>query len=150
MAEVEVESDAPQPRFWIIVASRDHVQAGVRGGFAQANHGKSSPLKRLHAGDGIVYYSSKETYGEDTKCQKFTAIGTVKDDEVYAGVMSDTFHPARRNIDFKPCEEVSILPLIDQLSFIHDKKHWGAPFRFGILQIPREDFELIATKMLPQ
>ena len=143
------DSETHEPHYWIIVASRDHVQAGVRDGFAQANHGKSSPLKRLHAGDGIVYYSSKETYGEEAKCQKFTAIGTVKDDDVYVGEMGNDFHPARRNIDFQKSEDVSILPLIEKLTFIQDKKHWGVPFRFGFLQIPREDFELIAAQMLP-
>jgi predicted RNA-binding protein len=38
--------------------------------------------------------------------------------------------------------------LIDALTFIKDKSHWGAPFRFGTLQIPEEDFKLIAREML--
>jgi hypothetical protein len=29
------------------------------------------------------------------------------------------------------------------LSFIKDKTHWGFMFRFGMFQIPEEDFELI-------
>ena len=144
------------PRYWIIVASRDHVQRGVRGdeggSFAQANHGKAAPLKRLRAGDWVIYYSSRAEAEKDTPLQTFTAIGTVKDDEVYAGEMSRNagdFKPARRRIDFRACEEVPIRPLIDQLSFIADKAHWGAPFRFGMLEIPRADFERIAGQMLP-
>ena len=141
-------------RYWIIVASRDHVQIGVRGGFAQANHGKSSPLKRMQPGDWVIYYSSKVTFGDEVKSaeenryQKFTAIGTVKDNRVYEGDMG-AFKPHRRDIVYQPCSEVSILPLIPDLSFIHDKKHWGAPFRFGMLEIPREDFERISQMMLP-
>jgi hypothetical protein len=38
--------------------------------------------------------------------------------------------------------------LIEELTFIKDKTHWGAHFRFGTLQIPEEDFRLIAGKMV--
>ena len=135
-------------RYWIIVASREHVQIGVANGFAQANHGKSSPLKRMRPGDWIIYYSSKERFGEDEKCQRFTAIGQVKEGDVYTGTMADGRTPNRRDVDYKPCAEVSILPLIDSLGFIQDKKRWGAPFRFGMLEISHEDFERIAQPML--
>ncbi len=56
--------------------------------------------------------------------------------------------PPRRNVTFLPAQDVSILPLINELTFIKDKTHWGAPFRFGMLQIPEEDFRLIAGKMV--
>lgn len=130
------------------MASRDHVQNGVAGGFAQACHGKASPLRRMRPGDHVMYYSSKEKFGEEAKCQRFTAIGTVKDERVYSRAMSETFVPFRRDVVFEPCQETPIAPLIDQLSFIADKKHWGAPFRFGMLEIPQADYELIAGKML--
>jgi predicted RNA-binding protein len=45
-------------------------------------------------------------------------------------------------------QDVSILPLINDLTFIKDKVHWGASFRFGTVQIPEEDFRLIAAKMV--
>ena len=134
-------------RYWIIVASRNHVQTGVQGGFAQANHGKSSSLKRMKSGDWVIYYSSKAVFGEEAKCQKFTAIGVIKDDRVYEGEMGD-WKPSRRDIAYRPCTEVSILPLIPDLGFIQDKKRWGAPFRFGMLEIPQADFERIAQLML--
>lgn len=137
-----------QRRYWIVVASRDHVQRGVEGGFAQANHGKATALKRMQEGDGIIYYSSKEIYGEETKCQRFTAIGEIADDLVYQGVMGDGFIPFRRNVNFHPCQEVSILPMIGALDFIRDKARWGAPFRFGVVEILEQDFQLIAEQML--
>lgn len=135
-------------RHWIIVASRDHVQRGIEHGFAQANHGKAAPLRRMHAGDTVIYYSSKEIYGEDTQCQCFTAIGAVADEEVYQGNMGNGFEPYRRTVSFWPCREISILPLIAQLSFIKDPKRWGYPFRFGLFEIPQADYELIAGQML--
>ena len=135
-------------KYWIIVASRDHVQMGVGGGFAQACHGKAQPLKRMQEGDGILYYSSKRYFGKEDKCQAFTAIGRVKDEEVYAFQMSENFCPFRRNITFVDCEETPIADLIELLDFIPNKKAWGYPFRFGILEISENDFKLIASKML--
>ncbi|MSP13433.1 MAG: EVE domain-containing protein [Chloroflexi bacterium] len=139
-----------KPRYWIVVASRDHVQRGVVGGFAQANHGKSSPLLRMHPGDWLIYYSSKITMGKSDTCQNFTAIGKLKDDPVYQHDMGDGFAPFRRDVFYQDCREVSILPLIDALSFIKDKGHWGAPFRFGVVEIPEPDFRLIAGQMLSE
>jgi hypothetical protein len=37
--------------------------------------------------------------------------------------------------------------LIEDLSFIRSKKHWGAAFRFGVLRVPEADFALIAAAM---
>jgi hypothetical protein len=41
-------------RFWVGVASREHVLAAVRGGVCQLNHGKQAPVRRLHMGEGMV------------------------------------------------------------------------------------------------
>ncbi len=135
-------------KYWIVVASRDHVQRGAEGGFMQANHGKASALKRMQAGDGLLYYSSREVYGEEAKCQRFTAIGEIADDLVYQGEMGGGFVPFRRNVNYFLCREISILPLIGALDFIKDKTHWGAPFRFGVVEIGEQDFQLIAKQML--
>lgn len=134
--------------FYIAVASKDHVCKGVEGGFMQANHGKATALKRLKKEDWIIYYSSKMYIDKEEKCQCFTAIGQVKDDELYQGIMSSDFAPFRRNVDFYDCQDVSILPLINDLDFIPNKKSWGYPFRFGFLKISEKDFELIRQKML--
>lgn len=135
-------------RYWMIVASKDHVQRGMAGGFIQANHGKPAPLKRMSAGDWVIFYSPKLVYGEPEKCQCFTALVRVVDENIYQQDMGNDFVPFRRKVQILPSKEVSILPLIDDLTFIKDKTHWGAPFRFGILQIPEEDFRLIASRMV--
>ncbi len=136
-------------KHWIVVASKEHVQCGIQGGFAQACHGKSSPLQRMKPDDWIIYYSSKVEFGKPEKCQRFTAIGQVRDNQVYQADMGNGFTPFRRNVEFLAGEETPILPLIPQLSFIKDKQKWGALFRFGLLEIPAEDFKLIAARMLP-
>ena len=37
--------------------------------------------------------------------------------------------------------------MLDSLSFIRSKEHWGASFRFGFLRVPEEDFARIAAAM---
>lgn len=135
-------------RYWIGIASKEHVKMGVAGGFSQLCHGKAQPLKRMAVGDGLIYYSSKEKFGEDTLCQQFTGIGEVVGSEVYQFEMFPGFIPYRRNIHFFAAKDVAIRPLIERLLFIKDKTHWGYAFRFGHLEIPKTDFELIAEKML--
>lgn len=135
-------------KHWVIVASKDHVKAGIALVIAQACHGKSASLKRMKKGDLVVFYSGKQTLGKPDICQAFTAIGTVKDDEVFQFQMTSDFCPARRRIDFFESADASILPLIDDLDFIQNKKSWGYPFRFGFFEINQHDFELIACKMM--
>ena len=134
---------------WIVVASKDHVQRGVSAGFAQACHGKGSPLRRMQPGDWLIYYSSKAEYGLRAKCQCFTAIGQVVDAEIYQHAVSPDFVPFRRNVRFLTCTEVPIAPLIPRLNFITNKQRWGGVFRFGMLQIGSEDFSLLAKLMQP-
>ena len=135
---------------WIIVASKDHVQRGIEGGFAQACHGKASPLRRMQPGDRVVYYSPKMAFGGSEKCQCFTAIGDVLAEPVYQADMGAGFTPFRRDIRFLPSRDVPIMPLIPALSFIQNKQRWGYLFRFGVIEIPPADFEQIAAEMLAQ
>jgi hypothetical protein len=136
-----------EARHWVIVASKDHVQNGVRWGIAQANHGKAAPLKRMQVGDGVLYYSPKVEFGGDEKLQAFTAIGEVMGESVYPFDMGGGFVPYRRDVKYKVCLEVPIQSLIPVLTFIKDKTSWGFMFRFGFFEIPKVDFDLIATQM---
>jgi hypothetical protein len=140
-------SSQETPQFWIGVASRDHVARGLRDGICQVCHGKSAPLKRMRKGDGFIYYSGKERFGKATLCQRFTAIGTIADDEVYRFAMSDDFTPFRRNVEYVAAHEAEIIPLIHALEFIPNKRAWGYPFRYGFLKISAKDFAIIAQAM---
>lgn len=134
-------------RFWIAVASREHVMKGVSGGFAQVCHGKGDPLKRMIEGDWIIYYCPTGTFGGNDVCRRFTAIGKINADEPYVFAMSKDFIPWRRDVTFLAADEIAIEPLLDQLSFIPDKRRWGFPFRRGCFEIPKNDFLLIARAM---
>ncbi len=135
------------PKYWIAVASREHVKNGQKAEIMQVCHGKGAPLKRIKPGDWIIYYSPTQIFGQKEPCRKFTAIGQIKDKEPYQFKMSDDFIPWRRDVTFFASQEVAIEPLIDKLSFIKNKKSWGYVFRFGILEIPHEDFKIIAKQM---
>jgi hypothetical protein len=87
--------------------------------------------------------------------QAFTAIGRIRDGKVYqaaqtnGGAESPTpaFKPFRLGVDYLPAQDAPIKPLIDDLSFIRSKAHWGAAFRFGFLRVPEADFARIAAAM---
>ncbi|WP_206425198.1 EVE domain-containing protein [Rickettsiales endosymbiont of Stachyamoeba lipophora] len=137
------------PRFWVGVASKGHVENGVNLGICQFCHGKSGPAKRLTKGDYVIYYSSKITMEGSNTYKKFTAIGIVKDDETYQVEMFPGFKPFRRNIEyFQDAKHVDIIPFIPKLNFIKNKQSWGYVFRFGFLEIDQESFEIIAKEML--
>jgi predicted RNA-binding protein len=133
--------------YWIGVACKDQVFVGVKGGFAQLAHGKGFPLQKMDEGDWLICYSPRTSMNSLECCQSFTAIGRIANDEVYQFDSAEDFSPYRLEVDFELCEETSILPLIDRLSFIEDKKSWGYPFRLGHLEISEEDFELLAEEM---
>jgi DNA-binding MarR family transcriptional regulator/predicted RNA-binding protein len=139
-----------QPTYWVSTISRDHVQLSVEGGFTQAGHGKASGLKRLKAGDWLIYYSPKTSLRDGEPLQAFTAIGRVLDEDLYQVEQAPGFTPWRRNIEFVKGIEAPIRPLIDQLSFIKDKRRWGYVFRAGLFKIPQADFTVISQAMAVQ
>ncbi len=85
---------------------------------------------------------------DKTPYQKFTAIAKATDNEIYQVKMFENFEPFRRKVKFLECQETEIRPLINDLEFISNKQKWGYPFRYGLLEISKNDFKLIATKML--
>jgi len=133
--------------FWVGVASRDHAMKGVKGGFCQLSHGKSSPVERLKPGDRIVYYSPREAMGEGDPLQAFTAIGEVLPGEAYRADMGGGFKPVRRDVRFFKAHDAPIKPLLDQLSFTRGRTSWGYAFRRGSFRIEWGDYRTIARAM---
>lgn len=138
-----------QVRYWVNVVSHDHVKNGIKEGITQSCHGKSTPLKRMSAGDWIVHYSPKEKFQEKEPCQKFTSIGQIADEDIYEFDMGGGFVPWRRNINYLDGEPTPIVNLLDELSFTKDKgRSWGMIFRYGFFEMKKEDFLLIFEKMV--
>lgn len=134
---------------YVIVASLNHAQIAIDGGFAQANHGKLSPMKRLRKGDGVVFYSPKLKYQHPEPCQKFTAIGRVLDEEAYQVLQMEDFEPWRREVEWKEgVMQIEIKPMLQDLDFVKDKRRWGMSVRRGFFEIAKDDFEMIERAML--
>ena len=136
-----------QYRNWIAVASADHVQRGQADGFMQVCHGKAAPLRRLQAGDRVVYYSPCQVFGSKIRLQTFTAIGRVKPRDAYQTDMGGGFHPYRRDVVWTASQQTSILPLLQMLEFSAGIKNWGYQFRFGLFAISEHDMRVIAAAM---
>lgn len=134
-------------KYFLIGASKDHVIKGVEGGFAQAGHGRKDYISKPSKGDWIVFYSSKDKFEESKPLQKFTAIGQVIDEESYQSNTSEDFKPYRRKVEFKESNEAEIRPLLDQLSFIKNKKKWGFYLISGFRELSKEDFTIIKKAM---
>ena len=87
-------------KYWMGTVSKEHVMIGVEGNFCQLCHGKSTPLKRMKKGDILIYYSPKISLNSDVKFQEITAIGKIKDENVYQFQMTENFIPYRRDVDY--------------------------------------------------
>ncbi|QPC82543.1 EVE domain-containing protein [Phototrophicus methaneseepsis] len=133
--------------YWVGVVVKDHILKGVDGGFCQLGHGKKSYVQRLAPGDWLVYYAPRTTLKDGDPVRAFVALGQVKEGDVYQHQEASDFHPWRRDIDYSSGTEADIYPLLDQLSFIQDRTHWGMQFRRSLFEVSRADFEIITEAM---
>lgn len=138
------------PRNWLAVACASHVARGLAGGFMQVCHGKCAPLKRMVAGDRVVYYSPGQEMGGPANLRAFTALGQVLPVDPYQVDMSDLhpgFHPYRRDVRWaSQGRQVAIQSLRGQLE-LTATPGWGAKLRFGLLQISAADMDCIAAAL---
>ena len=139
-----------EQRFWINTISLEHVALGVAGGFVQADHGMPTRLRWLRRGDWIVMYSPREGMRAGAAVQAFTALGVIIDDEPYQVRLGPDFEPWRRRVQWQPCAAADVRPMLDDLTFVIDKKQWGYPFRRGLFRIDATDFARIALTMAHQ
>lgn len=133
-------------KYWLGVVSKNHVDRGVAGGFAQVCHGKEAPLKRLKKGDGFVYYSPGEQMGE-SNLKAFTAIGVVSHDTVYSFKMSENFIPYRRDIKYFKAQILPVQKIKDQLELTQNK-NWGYQLRLGLVELSEHDYILLKKNMV--
>jgi EVE domain len=133
--------------YWIGVVSKAHVEAAVAGGFTQLNYGRAGHLERMREGDGFVFYSPRTDHQDGDRVQAFTAIGRIANGAIFQGEPAEGIAPFRRTAAYFPAHDAPIKPLLDSLTFIRNKDHWGATFRFGAVRVPAEDFARIAAAM---
>lgn len=136
---------------WIAVASADHARRGCAPsdgpGYMQICHGKVAPLKRVRAGDRVVYYAPALTMGGKDRLQCFVSIGLVLQGEPYSFDMGGGFVPFRKDVQYLAAQEAFILPLVPRFEFVESPQRWGYKFRFGLFCISDHDMRLIAQAM---
>jgi hypothetical protein len=113
----------------------------------QVCRGKAAPLRRIHPGDGVVYYSPTDVFRGKDQLQAFTAIGVVKDGAPYQADMGGGFCPFRRDVNWRATAEAPIKPLLGHLEFTTAGRSWGFQLRFGLFEISEQDMAMIATAM---
>lgn len=140
---------APRPtsaQHWLGVVSRDHVRRGVALGIAQIGHGARAPLLRIAPGDGLVYYSPRETLASKRPLRAFTAIERVADGEPWQADEGE-FHPWRRRVDYAMgAAEVAVADLDGRLE-LTARPSWGYLLRRGLVPLGAADFAVIAAAM---
>ncbi len=134
-------------KYWMAVASADHVAIGRRDGMMQVCHGKAGPLRRIRPGDAVAYYSPSRQMGRSDGLQSFTALGVAKDCPSYQFDMGGGFVPFRRDVEWFETTEIAIRPLLDVLEFTRGKTNWGYQFRYGLFEISASDMKRIADAM---
>ncbi|HSC24583.1 MAG TPA: EVE domain-containing protein [Casimicrobiaceae bacterium] len=134
-------------RYWIAVVPGDQVEIAVAQGFVQLNYGNGAPLARMQPGDGLACYSPRERFPDGAPLQAFTGIGHVGDGDVFEAPPAEPPRVFRRSAAWLDATAAPVRPLLSQLTFVRNKEHWGAAFRFGIVRVPREDFVAIASAM---
>lgn len=134
-------------KYWLGVVSKEHVLRGVKLGIAQIGHGKKSGLARMKAGDGFAYYSPKESFNGDEPLQAFTAIGKMKDDEIWQADEGD-FKPWRRRVLYnKNIHDASVHDIRSRLE-LTSQPNWGYQLRRGLVELSKQDFNIIQTAMM--
>ena len=134
-------------RYWIAVAPHDHAATAVANGVVELSYGRAEPLARMQPGDGLLFYSPRERAPDGESLQAFTAIGRIADGPIFEAPPAPPTPMFRRSAEWLTATPAPIRPLLDDLSFIRNKAHWGSAFRFGLLRVPREDFAAIAAAM---
>ena len=135
-------------RYWIAVVPKSRVELAVAGGFAMFAHGRHEAVKRVLPGDWLAYYSPRTMLKGGDEVRAFTAIGKIGDGEPYEVEMTPGHTGWRRDIAYeRKAREAGIYPLLDTLSFIKDRTHWGIFFHRSLFSVSREDFTQIADAM---
>jgi EVE domain len=129
------------------VVHSTHVGRGKAAGFVAFSHGRESVVRSLEPGDRVIFYAPKTDFDGDP-VQAFVGHATVTGDAPYLTDYMGGFQAWVRDAVYDDVTPVPVRPLIDALTFIRDKTHWGMAFRQGKFRISDADYALIARHLL--
>lgn len=135
------------PRYWIAVVPKVGVERCLAGGFAMFAHGRHDAMMRTKAGEWLAYYSPRTLLKGGDEVRAFTAIGKFTERAPYEAEMTAGRVGWRRDIVFEKARMANVYPLLDELSFIKDRAHWGLFFHRSLFSVPRDDLAKIASAM---
>ena len=121
-------------KYWVNVIPKERVLSAVEEVIMQSQ-GIEAHLNRMKKDDWVVFYSPREDEGGDIKLQTFTAIGQVADETINRVENSSFTKVFKRKMNYSEVKEVPLIPLIQKLAFIRNKKHWGSVFKMSLIQI---------------
>lgn len=137
-------------KYWVSVASYDHVKLGIEKGIGLVSHGREAPLHRMHEGDWLIYYSPTMQFGQKDSLQSFTAIGKIADSKIEQIELFPEFFPYARRINYiNVAQFLPIKDLLYGLDFIDNPSKYGYKLRLGFFEITERDFQLIKGIMAP-
>jgi len=135
------------PQAWIGVAAARHIAIGVAEGFAMFAHGRHEAAARVLPGDWVAYYSPREGIDDGAPVRAFTAIGVALDGGPVARAMTPADTGWSRPMHWLDARPADVYPLLDRLSFIKDRRHWGIAFRRSLFSVSAADFTIVAEAM---
>jgi predicted RNA-binding protein len=110
---------------------------------------KGKRLKSFQSGDLITFYVSRASLSSNTKISKFIGLARIegRSYQSTAPIWKHGIFPQRIGIELLAQKSCDVKSLIEDLTFIKNKEHWGAAFLSGIIKVPPGDFEAIQKSM---
>lgn len=130
---------------YIGVAHARQVGIARAEGFVAFSHGREASVRSLNVGDRVAYYAPKSDWG-GAHVQAFVALALVTGEDIHTRQYEmGTGHV--RAARYFETRDAPVRPLLPELSFVTDPKHWGLAFRQGKFRITEEDYAVIARAM---
>ncbi|MDO8561386.1 MAG: DGQHR domain-containing protein [bacterium] len=130
-------SDEEKKKAWLLTATLQNWRIGEQRGVFGV-HGNRSSLSKIRKGDQYVAFVPRVG---------FVGYGTITGEHFVSTIRLWKDKPYNHRFQIStPILSTRVLPtasIIDDLSFVTDKKHWGVFFKAGIREIPIADQGLI-------
>ena len=135
--------------YWIICITKDNLDICFRQKVIGFVESKRKRLKSFQSGDLITFYVSRISLASNTKIGKFVGLAKIegKSYQSTEPIWKHGLFPQRIAIELLGQKSCSVKSLIEDLTFIKNKAHWGAAFLAGIIRVSPGDFEIIQKSM---
>jgi len=140
------------PNYWVFPITQDNLYVCLDNELVGVRSLNEKRVANWEIGDLILFYTSREKYHSYKRVKEFQSIVECvshpfkSNQKIWPDFDGDVF-PTRVRIRVINRKKCKIEPLIEELSFIKNKKNWGSAFMSGIRKIPKSDFKLIKNSM---